>query len=178
MLALVSVAVITGGCGPSPTAPAAGATDIVVTGPQVLRIVPQSSCTQLGQGVIPLVYTRVNVTRSANEWIAAASSAAAGDIQVHFHQSGANVVSGSIPVLGTAAGTAVHMPDLFPGAAFELRATFGETASLNGVAFVAGAFGATTAGLDGTGSGSFTLTDPTGKTCTGTTFSWSIFPVS
>jgi hypothetical protein len=163
--------------GPSPTAPSVSATNVVVTGPQVLRIVNQSPCTQLGQGVLPLVYTRVSVTRSSNEWVATADDPAAGDIQIRFRQSGEIVIPGSIPVTGTMTGTAVHLPELFSGPAWDIRATFGGPASLTGTAFAAGAFGTTASGIDGVGGGSLTLTDATGNTCTGTTFSWSIFPL-
>jgi hypothetical protein len=177
-LVLVVTLIVLSSCGGStPTAPEDSATNIVVTGPQVLRIVYQSPCTQLGQGVLPLVYTRVSVAMSSNEWVATAASAAAGDIQVRFRQSSQSVISGSMPVAGTIAGTAIHMPELFPGPAWDIRATFGGSASLTGVAFVAGVFGATASGLDGVGSGSLTVTDAIGNTCTGTTFSWSIFPL-
>ena len=166
------------GCGSSPTSPAASPTGIVATGPQVLRILGQAPCTELGQGVLPIVYTRVTVTMSANEWVATAASTTAGDIQVHFRQSGPSVVTGALPVAGTVIGTAVHMPELFSGPAWDLRATFDRSASLSGTAFVAGTFGSSTGGIDGVGNGSLTLTDATGKTCAGTTFSWAIAPSS
>jgi len=177
VLLVVALGVFSNGCESTPTAPGDSATNIVVIGPQVLRIMYQSPCTQLGQGVLPLVHTRVNVARGSNEWVATAASAAAGDIQVRFRQSGQGGTTGSMPVAGTVAGTAIHMPQLFAGPAWDLRATFGGSVSLTGVAFVAGVFGATASGIDGAGSGSLTLTDPTGNTCTGTTFSWSIFPL-
>lgn len=182
LLVLVTVGVFGGCAGSSPTAPSAAgtnaaATNIVATGPQVLRIVNRSPCTQLGQGVLPLVYTRVSVTMSSNEWVATASSPAAGDIQIHFHQSGQIVIPGSMPIAGTMAGTAVHMPELFSGPAWNIRAIFGGSASLTGTAFVAGVFGSTSVGIDGGGAGSLTLTNATGDTCTGSTFSWSIFPL-
>jgi len=164
------------GCGGSTPAAPESTTRIVATGPQVLRITYQSPCTQLGQGVLPFVYTRVSVATTSSGWVATAASAAAGDIDVRFGQSGQSVISGSMPVTGTIAGTAIHMPELFPGPAWTARASFGAPASLSGLAFVAGMFGATAAGIDGVGTGSLTLTDATGNSCTGTTFSWSIFP--
>jgi hypothetical protein len=167
---------VSAGCGSTPTAPDGNANTIVAIGPQVLRIVYQAPCAQLDKGVIPLTYTRVNVATSSNEWVATAGSTAAGDVQIRFRQSGQSVMSGSIPITGTIAGTAVHMPELFPGPAWNVRVTFGGPASLTGVAFTAGVFGATTSGIDGTGNGSLTVTDAIGNTCNGTTFSWSIFP--
>ncbi len=177
LLPLVTLCMLTGCGGSTPTAPENGASNIVAIGPQVLRIVYQSPCAQLGQGVLPLVYTRVDVAIASNEWVAAAAGASAGDIQVHFHAASQSVIAGSMPIAGTIAGTAIHMPELFPGPAWNVRATFNGSAPLNGVAFVAGALGAATSGLDGVGSGSLTMSDLVGNTCSGTTFSWSIFPL-
>ena len=174
LLLLVMLGVLSSCGGSTPTAPNDSATKIVVTGPQVLRITYLSACTQLPHGVLPLVYTRINVAVSSNEWVATAGSAAAGDVQVRFRQSGPSAISGSIPVAGTIAGTAVHIPELFPGPAWDIRATFDGPASLTGVAFAAGTFGATASGIDGFGSGSLTVRDAIGNTCTGTTFTWSI----
>ena len=58
-----------------------------------------------------------------------------------------------------------------PGPAYGARAIFGGPASLTGIGFVAGEFGATAGGFDGVGSGSFTVGDAIENTCTGTTFS-------
>jgi hypothetical protein len=108
--------------------------------------------------------------------VATAASAAAGDIQIRFRESGQSVIAGSMPVAGTATGTAIHMPELFAGPAWALQATWSGSTSLTGVAFVAGTFGAASNGIDGIGSGSLTLTDAIGNTCSGTTFSWALFP--
>ncbi|HKW00135.1 MAG TPA: hypothetical protein VJN96_09930 [Vicinamibacterales bacterium] len=164
------------GCGSSPASPENNAANIVQTGPQVLRIVFQGPCAGLGQGVLPLVYTRINVAASANEWVATAAGSASGDVEARFHQSGANVIAGAISVAGTITGTAIHLPELFSGPAWNLRVTFNGQASLQGTAFVAGVFGTTAPGLDGSGSGTLTLTDAAANTCTGGAFSWSIFP--
>ena len=101
---------------------------------------------------------------SANEWVATAESADAGTIQARFRQAGRFVD-------GTIAGTAIHIPALSPGPAYGARAIFGGPASLTGIGFVAGEFGATAGGFDGVGSGSFTVGDAIENTCTGTTFS-------
>jgi hypothetical protein len=71
-------------------------------------------------------------------------------------------------------GTAVHLPELFSGSAWDVRATFTGPTSLTGTAFVAGMFGAATSGISGLGEGALTLTDAMGNTCTGGTFSWSM----
>lgn len=176
LLVLLALGPLSGCGGSTPTGPTDSAAGIVPTGPQVLRIVYQSACAQLGQGVLPMVYTRVNVARNSSEWMATASGAAAGDVQIRFRQSGPSVIAGSIRITGTITGSAIHVPELFPGPAWDLRAAFGGSASLSGVAFAAGMFGATAAGVDGVGAGSLTLTGATGNTCTGTAFSWSIFP--
>jgi hypothetical protein len=166
------------GCGGStPTGPTSSTGDIVAAGPQVLRILSRASCSALDRGVLPLVHTRVDVARSGSEWMATASNAAAGDVQLRFRQSGSSAIAGSFPVTGSITGTAVHMPELFPGPGWEARAVFSGPATLSGVAFSAGLFGSATAGLDGVGSGTLTLADNAGNTCTGTTFSWSIFPL-
>ena len=108
----VALLLVTAGCTGSPTAPGGSASGIVVTGPQILRIVYQSPCaTTGGASLFPFIYTRVSVTASANEWVAIAGGADAGDVQVRFRQSGQGVISGSMPVVGTIAGTAIHMPD-------------------------------------------------------------------
>jgi hypothetical protein len=175
LLVAATLCVLTSCGGSSPTAPSATATNIVANGPQVLRIV--SRCTQPEQRIAGLVYTRVSVTNSSNEWVATAGSAAAGDIQIRFRQSGPVVIPGSMPVAGTMTGTAVHLPELFSGSAWDIRATFTGPASLTGTAFVAGMFGAATSGISGVGDGSLMLTDAMGDTCTGSPFSWSIFPL-
>jgi hypothetical protein len=66
----VTLSVLSSCGGSAPTAPEDTATNLVGIGPQVLPIVYQSPCTQLGQGVLPLVYTRVSVAVNSNEWVA------------------------------------------------------------------------------------------------------------
>jgi hypothetical protein len=165
------------GCG-SPAAPDDGASKIVALGPQMLRILLQAPCSRdLGIGVLPMIHTHVSVERASSEWVATAASPAAGDVQVRFRQSAQSVLPGSFSVTGSISGTAVHIPALFTGPAWDVRGTFNGQASLTGVAFAAGSFGATSSGLDGTGSGSLTMTSPAGTSCTGSTFSWLIAPV-
>jgi len=164
------------GCS-SPAGPTGTAANIVATGPQVLRITLQAACTQLGQGVLPMVYTRVTVTTASTEWVASATSAIAGDVQIRFHQLGASVVAGAVPIAGSMTGTAVHLPELFAGPAWDVRAKVNSSALVTGNAFAAGTFGSTTNGVDGVGDGALTLTDGAGNTCAGSTFSWSLFPL-
>lgn len=175
LLATATLCVLASCRGASPTAPSGTATNIVVNGPQVLRI--QVRCAQPEQGIVGLVYTRVSVTNSSNEWVATADSAAAGDTQIRFHQSGPVVIPGSMPIAGTMSGTAVHLPELLPGSAWDTRVTFTGPASLTGVASLAGIFYSATDGISGVGEGSLVLTSAMGDTCAGSTlFSWSIFP--
>jgi hypothetical protein len=174
---LVLAATLVGCGGGSPTSPDPG-TSIVALGPQVLRITVQSRCT-LPLGVLPMLYTRVTVTRSGNGWQASASGDAAGDVQVRFEPSGGAAVPGTLRVAGTIVGTVVHMPDLVPVPSGGVRATFASDvrSTLEGIAFTAGALNSTTAGLDGLGRGAFDVT-PAGvnQSCTASSFSWSIFP--
>jgi hypothetical protein len=114
------------------------------------------------------------VSRSGSEWIAKAGGEG-GDVEVRFHQSGAAVVPGSMPVAGTIRGTAVHMPALLPGVPIDARIAFGATATVTGVAF-APPFSQST-GLDGLGTGSLVLSDSAGRSCSGTAFSWGIGPI-
>ena len=155
------------GCGGgSPVAPEP-ATSIVALGPQVLRLTLRSPC-GLPLGVLPMLYTRVTVTPSGSGWLASASSAAAGDVQVRFQGSGGDHLPGTLRVVGTIIGTVVHMPELLTVPSGGIRATFGDDgAVLDGFAFAAGTLNPTTAFLDGEGTGSLTVTPiTTGESCT------------
>ena len=171
--------IILPGCGSSsPAAPDSGASTIVATGPQVLRATIQTPCAQSSRDFLAMIYSRVTVARSGNEWIATASSAAAGDVELRFHQSSSQVLANSFQVSGTIRGTGIHMPELIQAPAWDARANFGTDGRtmLTGVAFAAGFAGATTAGLDGQGSGSIVMSDTAGHSCSGSGFSWSVFP--
>ena len=125
-----------------------------------------------------MVYSAVTLSRVGSEWVANASSPAAGDIELRVHQSSSTTVGNSFQVAGTIKGTAVHMPELFASPPWEARANFGTDArtTLSGIAFGAGFIGAQTGGLDGLGSGSVVLSDTAGHSCSGTSFSWSLYP--
>src|SRR5690349_9263893 len=98
-----------------------GATVSVATGTQVLRVAFQAPCPGSGAGtLIGILYTQVEVSRSASEWIAKASGDG-GDVELRFHQSGAAVIPGSMPVAGTIRGTAIHVPALLPGVPIDAR---------------------------------------------------------
>jgi hypothetical protein len=160
--------------GSSPTEPGMPAV-AVVTGPQVLRIVSQSSCTLDARQTAPLVMTRVTVTRSGSEWVAAAASADGGDVELRFHQSGESRIAGSMPVQGTIKGVANHTPDLssiIPAAA---RANFGNDGrtALSGFAFSPSSLTPAT-GVNGVGSGTITMSAGDGQSCTGSSFSWAL----
>jgi hypothetical protein len=167
------------GCGSSsPAAPDPGAATIVATGPQVLRATMQTPCAQTGRDFLAMIYTRVTVARSGNEWVATAGSAAAGDVELRFHQTSSQVLANSFQVSGTIRGTGIHMPELIQAPAWDARANFGTDGRtvLTGVAFAAGFAGAATGGLDGQGTGSIVVSDAAGHSCSGSSFSWSVFP--
>lgn len=143
----------------------------------MLRITLRSRCV-LPPGVLPMLHTRVTVTRSASGWLAFASSAEGGDVRVRFQASGGDNLPGTLRVAGTVSGSVVHMPELLTVPSGSVRATFGDAgAVLDGFAFAAGTLNPTTAFLDGVGSGVFTVTPgSTGESCTADSFSWSILP--
>jgi hypothetical protein len=136
------------------------------------------NCPDASRTFFPMVYSAVTLTRAGSEWVGSASSAAAGDVELRVRQSSSTTIGNSFQVAGTMKGTAVHMPELFASPPWEARANFGTDArtTLTGVAFGAGFIGAQTGGLDGVGSGSIVLSDTAGHSCTGTTFSWSVYP--
>ena len=166
------------GCGSgSPNTP--DPTDrIVATGSQIFRMTLQSPCAAVSRDFFPIVYTRVTVSDTGGEWTVTANTAAAGDLELHFHRSSARSLANSMEVTGTIKGIAVHLPELAPGPSWEARASFGTQAptTITGVAFAPGFLGAQAGGLDGIGSGSVVVGDTSGHTCTGSSFSWSIFP--
>jgi hypothetical protein len=166
--------------GRTPTGPSGSSLVDIATGPQVLRITLQSPCASSGgsAGLVPSVSTRVTVTRVNSEWVATGSSATAGDVELRFHAVSAGIIAGTMSVAGTIKGKAIHMPELSPTPAWDSRVDFGSDgrATLDGVAFAPGAFGATTSGVDGTGAGSITLSDGAGHMCPGTAFSWIVAP--
>ena len=154
-------------------------TVVVATGPQVLRLTYQGSCTSAdGRSLVPLVYARVVVTRSGGEWIAAAAAPDAGDVELRFHTSGPVVISGSMPVAGSIRGTAIHNPDLVPALPpSTTRVSFGADGrtGLTGFAFSPSSLTPAT-GVNGFGSGTVTVSDNEGRSCAGTTFSWGLGP--
>lgn len=167
------------GCGSSsPAAPDSSAATIIMTGPQVLRAVMQQPCAESRLNFLAMVYTRVTVGRSGNEWVATASNTASGDVELRFHQSSSQGPANLVQVSGTIRGTSIHMPELIQAPAWDARANFGTDGQtmVTGIGFAAGVAGAPTAGLDGLGSGSIVMSDSEGHSCTGSGFSWSLFP--
>jgi len=151
----------------------------VATGAQVLRITYSSRCAAFeSRAIIPIVYTRVIVTRTGAGWIAAASSAAAGDMEMRFQPAGAVTIAGSMPVQGTIKGVAIHAPDILAGLpAIDTRATFGtdNATTVSGFAFAASGI-SPTAGVSGIGTGTISISNSAGDTCTGSSFSWGLGP--
>jgi hypothetical protein len=117
----------------------------------------------------------VTVSKVGDEWLAVAAAPEGGDVEVRFHQTGA-VIVGSMPVEGTIRGQANHQPE---AAAFlppsNSRMAFGGDGRTTITGFAFGPSSLTpAAGLDGVGTGPVTLSDNTGHSCAGTTFSWSL----
>lgn len=164
--------------GSSPSAPSGGSQ--IPSGAQVLRLTFQSPCTPPGGNVLslsPLVYTRVQVRESGGEWIATSSAAAGGDVELRFRSTGA-MPAGGMRLAGSIAGTARHMPEIVPNLpSWESFIDFGSDRRtvVDGVAFsVIGTTPST--GVDGIGSGSITLRNSSGASCSGSAFSWSMGP--
>ena len=178
MVGLGLVLCLAAGCGGSSTTPSATpALVAVATGPQVLRVTNTGfTCTINGASVFPMVYTRVTVSRVGSEWRAVAATSAAGDVEIRFHQTGATVIAGSMPIEGTIRGQAIHLPELLPSVPpWNSQMAFGSDGRTTITGFAFGPSSLTpTAGLDGIGSGTITLSDNTGRSCGGTSFSWGM----
>ena len=176
VLALAGVLAACGGS--SPTAPGVESPSIqIATGASVLRIFLQApACPAfLDARTLPLVYTRVTVARVGAEWIAGASSPAAGDVELRFRESGP-ALGGFVPLAGTIKGSANHLADLLTAMpAWATRVDFGSDTAITAVAFAASA---TTpiAALSGMGSGTVTMSASTGQSCSGTFFAWGLEP--
>ena len=173
----LAMAWVLSACGGSPSAPDPTNTVEVATGPQVLRLTYQGTCSAFGAGgLIPFIYTRVTVTRTSSQWIAAASSPAAGDVELRFHATGASVITGSMPIQGTIRGTAIHSPDVLPSLPpSDTRATFSTDggASLSGFAYATTSI-TPNGGVGGIGSGAVAISNGAGNSCAGSTFSWAL----
>jgi len=168
-------------CGGSPAAATLTRGALTVaTGAQVLRVTHTGFTCGFdgGESIFPMVYTRVTVSQVGNEWRAVASTPAAGDVEIRFHQSGTSLIAGSMPIEGTIRGQAIHLPELLPSLpASSSRMSFGSDGATTITGFAFGPSSLTpTAGLDGVGTGRLTLSDNTGRSCPGTTFSWSLAP--
>jgi hypothetical protein len=164
------------GCGGSPTVPETSAIP-VATGSQVLRVSLLAPCQIDGRSFAPIVSTRVTLERNnAAEWVGTASTPASGTVEIRFRQSGTGVIVGSMPIAGTIKGTAIHVPELLPLPS-ATRVDFGSDGrtTVSGFAFVASGL-ASSAGLDGVGTGAIAFSDDAGHSCSGSSFSWSMAP--
>lgn len=174
-LAIVSAASACGGS--SPTAPAVPSVP-VVTGPQVLRITYAGQCAADQRPIFLLLFTRVTVIRSGDEWIASASSPESGSVELRFRQSRPSVVANSMAVEGTIKGVADHVPGLGVGPPMTgARVNFGTDGPsvIDGFAFAPSSL-TPVAGASGIGAGTITVTDHEGRTCAGSSFSWGLGP--
>ena len=163
------------GCSSGPTAPGGPATTLQIpTGPQVLRV---SAGTCRLPNTAPFVHTAVTVTRVGSEWIASAASVEAGDVELRIRVTSSNPAG--TRVSGTIKGTAVHMPDVAPQIfpAGDTRVNFGADGRsiLDGVIFPLTP-GARTGAFDGIGTGSLSVSNGSGDSCSAASFSWMVFP--
>jgi hypothetical protein len=176
-LGLLLVLCLAVGCGGSSTAPTLGVT--VATGPQVLRLTYTSlECRTNGVSIFPMVYTRVTVSKAGNEWSVVPATPEAGDFEMRFHQTGTAVIAGSVPIEGAIRGQAIHLPELLASVPpSSSRMAFGNDGRTTITGYAFGPSSLTpTAGVGGIGTGTVTLSDDTGRSCGGTSFSWGMAP--
>jgi hypothetical protein len=182
-LSAMSVVGLVVGCSGTPTAPDGGAsTTLQITpGPAVLRVLAQSRAALPCRlpNIDPIVFTAVTLTRAGSEWVAKARSTAAGDVELRIRTVAANPAA--TLVAGTIKGTAVHMPALaeaggLVGLVGGTRINFGSDGrtTLDGVVFPLSP-GTSTGAFDGTGTGSISIVDERGGSCSQTGFSWMLF---
>jgi hypothetical protein len=168
----------------TPAAPDKGpSTTLQITpGPQVLRVLAQSRAEPPCRlpNIDPIVFTAVTLTRAGSEWIAKSTSAAAGDVELRLRTVASNPAA--TLVAGTIKGTAVHMPAIaeaggLVGMVGRTRVNFGNDGrtTLDGVIFPLNP-ATSTGAFDGTGTGSISIVDESGGSCSQTGFSWMLFP--
>lgn len=177
-LGLVGVLCLPAACGGSSTAPTLGSV-AVATGPQVLRLTYTSlTCRTDDVSIVPMVYTKVTVSKAGNEWTVLSATPEAGNLEMRFHQSGTSVIAGSLPIEGTIRGQAIHLPELLPSIPPPIpRMAFGSDGRTTISGFAFGPSSLTPgAGVGGIGTGTVTLSDDTGRSCGGTSFSWGMAP--
>ena len=172
--------VLTAACGGSSTTPSVVPGSVTIaTGPHVLRLTQTGfTCSINGVSINPLVYTRVTVSQVGSEWVVSAATSDAGDVEMRFRQSGTALIAGSMPIDGTIRGQAAHLADLAAGLPpWNSRLAFGTDGrtTITGVA-VGTSSGPPNTSLNGTGSGTVTLSDSTGSSCGGSSFSWTLGP--
>lgn len=177
--ALIALLVMTAACGKStPTGPEPAPT-VLTLGPQFILISQDPSTPGCGS---TNVTTALTLTWSGAEWIAAASGPEAGTVELHFRESGSAAGNGPIPVTGTIKGTATHLPQFLGGVPpYVAQLDFGS----DGRTTVSGTIippGTTTpypfAIVEAHGTGSATATDGAGTVCAGTSFGFTLAPLT
>lgn len=180
LLGALAIVCAAAACGDeSPTAPALPSV-AVAAGPQVLRITYAGQCVADERPIFLLLYTRVTVARSGDEWMASASSPESGSVELRFRQSRPIVVGSSMPIDGTIRGVAAHLPGLGVGPPMtSAQVNFGSDGRsvIDGFAFAPSSL-TPVAGVSGIGIGPITVTDTDGRTCAGSNFSWGLGPQS
>lgn len=162
------------GGGGSPTQPDIPTVPIP-TGAQVVRFFFADRCPALEDvRLLPILYTRVTITRSGTEWIGRAASPEGGDVELRFHLSGRTGLATSVPIEGTIKGIAIDDAGLITAIEpLNTRGNFGSDGrtTISGFAFAASAL-VPVAGVSGIGAGTMTVGDKAGHSCAQTRFSW------
>ena len=178
LAALVVVPALVAGCGSSPSSPSAPTQ--LPAADQVLRVTLLAPCVPPDGNVLslfPAVYSRVTVTRGTSEWVAKAASDRAGDVELRVQATDA-APGGSVKLAGTIRGAAKHMPEILANLpAWESTINFGTDGRTTVSGFALGAQSTTVnAGMDGVGAGDIILSNGSGATCRGASFSWTLAP--
>ena len=177
-LLTTAAALLLSSCGSSssPTAPT-GVTP--QTGVQVLRVsLASATCPgpNVTIGLLGLLYTRVQVSQSASEWIATSADNMAGNVEIRLARAGASP-TGAAHWSGTIIGTARHIPELLPSVpAWESLIDFGSDRRTVLDAYSFSVIGKPDVGVDGIGTGTITTGNSAGPQCSGTQFSFTVGP--
>ena len=177
-MATAAAWLLAAGCGgSSPNGPSTPSP--IQSGNQVLRITFQGPCPPVDNALrlFPIVFSRVALRQDGTDWVATASGATAGDVELRFRATG-SMPGGAVSVTGSIKGIARHMPEIVPNQpSWESFVNFGGDgrSTLTGVGFPVTTI-TPTAGMDGIGGGTITLGNSSGMTCSGSAFSWSMAP--
>lgn len=124
--AALVIGLLSAACGANPPlAPASTAIDNLSLTPGdypffATSLNPPASC---GQPAFDVSMTsRVTLKREGVDWVARSTSAADGDLELRFHDTGGLILAGYVTIAGTLGGTAQHMNNAISST--KLAATF------------------------------------------------------